>query len=114
MLIRAGDKVKKGHNLLKLGNTQFSSSFDESEVKEAQLMARAQRLTAEAFSKPFKAVKASTDPRIQILYDREYRLYEGRYRQHQTNDDILAQQIEQKKLELEEARSQNTPRARSR
>ncbi len=114
MLISAGDKVKKGQILLKLDNTQFSSSFDESEIKEAQLMARAQRLTAEAFQKPFQADQASADPRIQSLYDREYRLYEGRHRQHKTNDDILSQQIEQKKLELDEAYSQSKQLARSR
>ncbi len=114
MLIRTGDKVKKGQTLLKLDNTQFTSSFDESEIKQAQLVARAQRLKAEAFNKPFKADQASDNPRIQSLYDREYRLYEGRHRQHQTNDDILAQQIQQKKLELEEAYSQSKQLARSR
>jgi adhesin transport system membrane fusion protein len=114
MLIRAGDKVKKGQTLLKLDNTQFTSSFDESEIKQAQLVARAQRLTAEAFDKPFKADEASDNPRIQSLYDREYRLYEGRDRQHQTNDKILAQKIEQNKLELQEAYSQSKQLARSR
>ncbi|MDA3807096.1 MAG: HlyD family type I secretion periplasmic adaptor subunit, partial [Thiomicrorhabdus sp.] len=114
MLIRAGDKVTKGQTLLKLDNTQFTSSFDENEIKQAQLVARAQRLTAEAFDKPFIAHQESGDPRIQILYDREYRLYEGRHRQHETNDDILIEQIEQKKLELNEAHSQSIQLARSR
>lgn len=114
MLVSPGDKVIAGQTLLKLDNTQFISSFDESEIRKAQLTARAQRLTAEAFNKPFNAVETSTDPRIQILFDREYRLYEGRFKQHQTNDDILTQQIEQKKLELEEAYSQDRQLKRSR
>ncbi|NPA73017.1 MAG: HlyD family type I secretion periplasmic adaptor subunit [Gammaproteobacteria bacterium] len=114
IFVQSGDKVTKGQTLIKLDNTQFSSSFDESEIKEAQLIARSQRLTAEAFSKPFAATDVSDDPRIQALYDREYRLYQGRLRQHKTNDAIIVEQIEQKKLELREAYSQSKQLARSR
>ncbi|NPA71392.1 MAG: HlyD family type I secretion periplasmic adaptor subunit [Gammaproteobacteria bacterium] len=114
IFVQPGDKVTKGQILIKLDNTQFASSFDESEIKEAQLVARAQRLTAEAFSKPFAATDASDNPRIQALYDREYRLYQGRLRQHKTNDAIIVEQIEQKKLELTEAYSQRKQLARSR
>ena len=106
LFIRSGDNVKKGDILLKLDNTQFSSSFDESEIKKAQLEAQAQRLKAEAFKKPFRARKASPDPRIQDLYDREYALYQARRKQHKTNDNIVVQQIEQKKLELKDAENQ--------
>jgi len=106
IFIQSGDSVKKGQTLIKLDNLQFSSSFDESEVKEAQLVARAQRLKAEAFDKPFKPHPASDDPRIQPLYDRESKLYSARLKQHKTNDDILVEQIEQKKLELREAKNQ--------
>ncbi|MCF6298786.1 MAG: HlyD family type I secretion periplasmic adaptor subunit [Thiomicrorhabdus sp.] len=106
IFVRTGGHVTKGQILMKLDNTQFSSSFDESEVKEAQLTARAQRLKAEAFNKPFKPHKISHDSRIQALYDREHRLYKSRARQHKTNDSIIVEQIEQKKLELREATNQ--------
>ncbi len=105
IFIHTGDNVKKGQTLMKLDNTQFSSSFDESEIKEAQLMARAQRLKAEAFNKPFKLDKAE-NARIQDLYNREYHLYNARLKQHKTNDLIISEQIEQKKLELKEAKNQ--------
>lgn len=114
IFIRPGDKVKKGQTLLKLDNTQFSSSFDESEIKEAQLTARARRLTAEAFDKPFKADQASDNTTIQELYDRESHLYDARQKQLQTNDDIIIEQIEQKKLELKEAYDQSVQLKRSR
>ena len=113
IFIRSGDSVKKGQTIIKLDNTQFSSSFDESEIKEAQLVAQAQRLKAEAFQKPFKAKKASRDRRIQALYDREYALYQARQKQHKTNDKIIVEQIEQKKLELTEAKSQVQQLSRS-
>jgi len=106
IFISTGSHVTKGQILMKLDNTQFSSSFDESEIKEAQLTARAQRLKAEAFNKAFKPHKIAKDPRIQALYDREQRLYKARTRQHKTNDNIIVEQIEQKKLELREAKNQ--------
>ena len=106
IFVQTGAHVTKGQILMKLDNTQFSSSFDESEIKEAQLTARAQRLKAEAFNKPFKPHEIAQDIRIQSLYDREHRLYNARARQHKTNDAIIVEQIEQKKLELREAKNQ--------
>lgn len=106
MFVSSGDYVTKGQVLIKLDNTQFASSFDESEIKEAQLTARAQRLQAEAFNKKFKSYKALSDPRIQVLYDRERRLHKARLKQNKTNDNIIAEQIEQQKLELRDAKNQ--------
>ncbi|GKT12800.1 MAG: membrane fusion protein, adhesin transport system [Thiomicrorhabdus sp.] len=113
IFIHAGDSVKKGQTIIKLDNTQFSSSFDESEIKEAQLNAQVQRLKAEAFKQPFKVKKASPDKRVQALYDREYALYQARRKQHKTNDKIIVEQIEQKKLELNDATSQTQQLSRS-
>ena len=107
LYIRSGDKVKKGETLIKLDNTQFASSFGESELKEAELTAKAQRLTAEAFHKPFDpALHATNDRQIQALYDREYQLYQARQKQLLTNDRILVEQLEQQKLELQDSYSQ--------
>jgi len=46
MYVKAGDSVQKGQTLLKLDNTQFASSYVESQVREAQLIVRAMRLAA--------------------------------------------------------------------
>lgn len=114
LFIHSGDKVKKGQILLKLDNTQFASSFGESELKEAELTAKAQRLAAEAFSKPFIVNKEKiSDPNIQKLYDREYYLYQAHQKQLLTSDSILVEQIEQKKLELKDAYSQKSQLTRS-
>lgn len=114
LFAKTGDKVKKGEILLKLDNTQFASSYGESELREAELTSKAQRLTSEAFDKPFE-IKLTDDmsPQIKSLYQRENRLYEARKRQQQTTDNILAEQIEQKKLELQDAYSQQTQLRRS-
>ena len=114
LFIHSGDKVKKGQILIKLDNTQFASSYGESELKEAELTAKAQRLAAEAFNKPFIVSKTpSTDLEIQKLYDREYYLYQARQKQLETTDNILVEQIEQKKLELQDAYSQQKQLTRS-
>lgn len=114
LFIHSGDKVKKGQILIKLDNTQFASSYGESELKEAELTARAQRLAAEAFNKPFIVSKPpSTDLEIQKLYDREYYLYQARQKQLETTDNILVEQIEQKKLDLQDAYSQQKQLTRS-
>lgn len=114
LYIRSGDKVKKGEILIKLDNTQFASSFGESELKEAELTAKAQRLTAEAFHKPFDpALHATNDRQIQALYDREYQLYQARQKQLLTNDRILVEQLEQQKFELQDSYSQITQLTRS-
>ncbi|MEA1989810.1 MAG: HlyD family type I secretion periplasmic adaptor subunit [Pseudomonadota bacterium] len=114
LFIRSGDKVTKGQVLLKLDNTQFASSFDESELREAELTAKSQRLAAEAFNTPFVISKeVITDKLIQALYDREHQLYLGRQKQLHTTDNILVEQIEQKKLELQDAYSQQKQLTRS-
>lgn len=111
--IGSGDKVQKGQVLLKLDNTQFASSFGESELREAELNAQAQRLSAEAFGKDFRIDSSSQDTQIQNLYKREFQLYKARQKQLQTADNILVQQIEQKKLELQDALSQKKQLTRS-
>ena len=114
LFIRSGDKVTKGQVLIKLDNTQFASSFDESELREAELTAKSQRLAAEAFNTPFVISKeVITDPLIQALYDREHQLYLGRQKQLLTTDNILVEQSEQKKLKLEEPYSQQKQLTRS-
>lgn len=114
MFVRSGAKVKKGQILLKLDNTQFASSFGESELREGELNAKAERLSAEAFNKAFKIKLADdVDGKIKKIYKREFQLYQSRQKQFQTSDRILVEQIEQKKLELQDAYSQQKQLSRS-
>lgn len=113
IFFQSGDKVRKGDVLIKLDNTQFASSFGESKIRATQLRARAQRLHAEAFNKSLTRTKDLDDPIMQTLFDREYQLYESRQKQLQTSHAILDAQIEQHKIELTEAYSQETQLKRS-
>ncbi len=114
LFVSSGDFVKKGQILLKLDNTQFASSYGESELRESELTAKAQRLAAEAFDKPFEInLSADMDPGTKSLYEREHQLYIARQKQLETSDRILVEQIEQKKLELQDAYSQQKQLTRS-
>lgn len=114
LFVKTGDKVDKGQILLKLDNTQFASSFGESELKQAELESKSQRLSAEAFNKEFNIkLPESASTAIKQLYEREYQLYQARQKQVLTSDRILVEQIEQKKLELQDAITQKKQLTRS-
>ena len=53
------------------------------------------------------------DSQTKNLYQREHQLYQARQKQLQTSDSILVEQIEQKKLELQDAYSQQKQLTRS-
>lgn len=112
IFVHSGDKVRKGDILIKLDNTQFASTFGESKIRGLQLLARAERLRAEANNSEFTPPKLD-DPVTQDLYKREYDLYLSRQKQLQTTVSILSAQIEQQKLELQEAYSQEVQLTRS-
>ncbi|CAN8142281.1 Membrane fusion protein (MFP) family protein [uncultured Thiomicrorhabdus sp.] len=113
LFVKAGDSVQKGQTLLKLDNTQFASSFGESQMRESQLIARAQRLAAEATGKDLNPPQKFDNPKVQALFDREYELYTARKKQHKSNDTIIVEQIEQKKFELRGTLAQKTQLERS-
>jgi len=113
MYFNTGDKVKKGDVLLKLDNTQFASSYGESQMRASQLKAKSQRLTAEAFNKPLELKMDHESPVINDLYDRERDLFSARQKQLKTQTAILKSQVQQHKLELKEAYSQEVQLTRS-
>ena len=113
LYFQSGDKVQKGDILLKLDNTQFASSYGESQMRASQLKAKAQRLSAEAFDKPLKLKMEHDTPVIAALYQRERDLYDARQKQLRTQTAILKAQVQQHKLELQEAYSQETQLTRS-
>lgn len=113
IFFQAGDQVNQGDILLKLDNTQFSSSFGESQVRATQLKARAERLRAEAFDKPLIKKEQFDTPINRALYQREYELYESRQQELRTKQRILEAQISQHRQELKEAYSQETQLRRS-
>lgn len=107
IFVHSGDKVQKGQVLLKLDNTQFSSSYDETEAQLYDLRAQAARLSAQAFNKPFKInIPSDNNPMVEAIFEREKQLYENQLQQLETTQQILNEKITQNRSELQEAYNQ--------
>ena len=102
ILVDEGDIVKKGQIILKINNTNFTSSFEESKLRQNELRAKFLRLDAEAHGgKPFKYdYKKMEDLAEQIEYEKS--LYESNKEQLNSSLDVVKEQITQKKQELKE------------
>ncbi len=111
--VRSGDHVKQGQSLVRLDNTQFASSFGETQTQSFDLKARAARLRAEAFGKPFKVIKHPDKPFVSTMFAREESLYKDRIRQLKTTQKILDEKVSQHKSELKEAYNQLEQLSRS-
>ncbi len=91
IFVHSGDAVQKDQILLKLDNTQFSSSYDETESQLYDLQAQAARLSAQAFGKEFKLEPRTNDPEVIKMFEREQQLYENQLQHLETTKHILAE-----------------------
>ncbi len=104
ILVTEGQQVKKNDVLIKIKNTKSASSLESSELKLAELQAKAYRLYAEANELPFVS-KQHDSPEMQKLVKLEQSLYLSNQIQFKAQDQVIVQQIEQKKHELLEAQN---------
>ena len=101
ILIEEGDIVKKGQVILKINNTNFTSSFEESKLRQNELKAKFLRLNAEANGKSFKYDDKQIEGLTkQIEYEKS--LYESNKEQLNSSLNVVKEQIKQKKQELTE------------
>lgn len=102
ILVAEGDIVKKDQILLKINNTNFTSSFEESKLRQNELKAKFLRLNAEANGgEPFKYdAEAMKDLKEQIEYEKS--LYNSNKEQLNSSLEVIKEQITQKKQELKE------------
>ena len=105
ILVEEGDIVEKGQVILKINNTNFTSSFEESKLRENELKAKFLRLNAEAKGGiDFKYEnKDTSDLSTQIKYEKS--LYESNKEQLNSSLDVVKEQIKQKEQELTEIRA---------
>ena len=100
LLVQEGEEVEEGQILLKLDDTEVASRFQEREQLIRVLLARSERLRAEAeggelsFSGPLKASDAS-------LVNEQRQLFDQRKEQLLASSITISQQIQQK-LQLKE------------
>jgi adhesin transport system membrane fusion protein len=98
-----GQSVKKGEILVTIDDTSLGSSFDESTSKISELRAKSSRLRAESGITP-SIVDIEGDSKMTELLHNEKRLYASHLRQHENKKSVLQQQMQQRKIELQDAR----------
>ncbi len=104
ILVKEGDFVKKGQILLKINDTSFASSYEESKLRFIELKAKSLRLDAEANNRKFVVPKKLSDNlKKQIIYEQS--LYKTNQEQLNKKKQIFLEQIKQKKNALIELKA---------
>ena len=110
ILVRAGQQVKKGQQLIRLDDTTTSSSAGEVEARVRALQAQVARLRTEYEGKAAEgyvcpdAVQAATP----AVCENEANLLQARLQTLDQGKQVLLQRVEQRQRELNEARSNET------
>jgi adhesin transport system membrane fusion protein len=104
ILVREGDLVERGQVLLRIDATRFASAFNESQVREFELVAKLARLQAEADGSDFVAPD-NYPVQFRLQLERERNLYRAREQELRANLLVTERQLEQRRQELREARS---------
>lgn len=104
ILVKEGDKVKKGEILIRIDDTDFNSIYMESKLKYNELQAKSIRLLAELSGKPF-TVSKKIEEKSPNLIQHEFSLYKTNKAQLENSIAIYKHRFAQKRNELEEAKS---------
>lgn len=111
LYVHEGQMVKRGEPLLRIDDTQFSSSLREADVTVMQLKAKVVRLKAEAEGETF-GVDGYPDIAPPYLYE-QLAIHESRSRELESRIQVLQEQVEQKKQELSELSAKRDHLSRS-
>ncbi|GAB6057911.1 HlyD family type I secretion periplasmic adaptor subunit [Desulfonatronum parangueonense] len=101
ILVRAGDRVESGQLLLRIDETRFSSSFQQSRARYLANLARAARLQAESTGSPFTVPPAVMEEAREIG-ESERQLYDSRQNELRLAVNIRQEQLNQRRSELRE------------
>ncbi|MGG2397414.1 HlyD family type I secretion periplasmic adaptor subunit [Pseudomonas sp. SH1-B] len=104
IFVREGQVVDKGDTLLRLDDTRFLSNQGETEADRLALIARVERLTAEAEGRAPALPEEVTRDAPQLAED-ELALYRSRQQRLESEQRTLGEQYRQKEQELAEFRS---------
>ncbi len=106
ILVREGQVVDKGTVLLRLDDTRFRSNKGETEADRLALLAKVERLSAEAEGRELALPEEITREAPQLAED-ERSLFRARMQRLDSEQRILSEQLRQKKQELAEFRSKS-------
>ncbi|NHO87045.1 HlyD family type I secretion periplasmic adaptor subunit [Pseudoteredinibacter isoporae] len=111
LFVREGQTVKAKEPLLRLDDTQFSSSLREADVTLDQLKAKAARLSYEADGADFPELPIEGVG--ETVWSQERALYLSRQEEQNSKDQVLAQQVTQRRQELNELKARRDQHQRS-
>jgi adhesin transport system membrane fusion protein len=101
LLVREGDVVEKDQVLLRMDDTRFSSNLREGRLHYLSLVAKVERLRAEANNSEFNMSEEVKTEQSDLLIQ-EHALFKSRIRELNSNLEIASQQATQQQQELEE------------
>lgn len=104
IFVREGQVVNKGDTLLRLDDTRFLSNRGETEADRMALVARVERLSAEAEGRPLALPEDLVKQAPQLVED-EMALYRSRQQRLHSEQNTLQEQLQQKTQELAEFRA---------
>ncbi|MCY1275272.1 Type I secretion system membrane fusion protein PrsE [compost metagenome] len=104
IFVREGQVVDKGDKLLRLDDTRYLSNKGETEADRLALIARVERLSAEAEGRPLQLPEEIERSAPQLAAD-EQSLYDSRKRRLDSEKRTLNEQLRQKTQELAEFKS---------
>ena len=96
-----GEYVHKGDLLLEIDSTEFKSDFEQLKASYYSVLASAARLAAEAEGEESVVYPSELDAYV-ALVEQENKLFNQRMRELKASQNILMQQLEQKKLNIDE------------
>lgn len=106
IFVREGQVVEKGDVLLRLDDTRFISNQGETEADRLALVARVERLSAEAEGRAIAMPEEILRKAPQLAED-ELALYQSRQGRLQSEQRTLGEQLRQKSQELAEFRAKS-------
>lgn len=111
IMVREGQQVTANQVLLRIDDTRFSSSLREADVTLDQLETKAARLRAEAESREFTGGELKGV--VPEVIGEELALYESRRREMRSRNQVLIEQVSQKRQELAELQAKHEQLQRS-
>lgn len=111
LYVREGQLVRSGQPLLRIDDTRFASSLREAGVTLDQLRAKVARLRAEAEGAPFD--RQSLPDISEAVAVQELALFESRKRELHGGNQVLVEQVSQKRQELSELQARKEQLQRS-
>ena len=112
LLIRQGDRVEKGDTLLVIDDTGFASSLEEKNQRLYTLKAKLARLNAEITGSDLVLDSELEESAPQVIKN-AYDLHKTRQSELNSARNVLKQQLEQRKREVEDAVKQREQTAKS-